>query len=147
MHNLFKPLQPEWDRQLSFIISHQCTSHFKSSISFVYQFELLSTSEQEILLPGIPDGCLDLIFNLNGDLNDCYLIPSPKVRQNFTFRTNTQYFGIRLLPLQSIFSFNLTVGENQSIYIFAFIRYKCGVDSVIREADAPSNNQSAPASC
>ena len=121
MHKLFKPLQPEWNRQLPLIVSRQCTSQFKSSISFVYQFELLSTSEQEILLPGIPDGCLDLIFNLNGDLNDCYLIPSPKVRQNFTFKTNNLYFGIRLLPLQTVVSFNLTVREiNQHTHLPLF---------------------------
>lgn len=111
MQNLFKPVQPEWDYKLSNTYSRESSSLFSSSISFVYQFESYSTSEEEILLPGIPDGCLDLIFNLNGDLNDCYLIPSPKVRQNFTFKTNTPYFGIRLLPLQSVFSFNLTVGE------------------------------------
>ena len=111
MHHLFKPVQPEWNRKLSNIVSRECTSHFKSSIFFVYQFEFRSTCEQEILLPGIPDGCLDLIFNLNGDSNDCYLIPSPKVRQDLLFKANNLYFGIRLLPLQSVFSFDLTVGE------------------------------------
>jgi len=121
LHNLFKPVQPEWNRKLSNIVSRECTSHFRSSISFVYQFEFRSTVEQEILLPSIPDGCLDLIFNLNGDLNDCYLIPSPKARKNLTFKTNNLYFGIRLLPLQSVFSFDLTVGEiNHHTYLSLF---------------------------
>lgn len=111
MKQLFKPIQPEWNGKLSYITTLECTSQFKSSISFVYQFEILSTDEQEILLPGIPDGCIDLIFNLHGDQKDCYLVPSPKARHYLSFKTNTLYFGIRLLPLQSAFSFDIALGE------------------------------------
>jgi len=111
LYHLFKPIQPEWESKLSSFISRECTSIFKSSISYVYQFEFQSTTEQDILLPGIPDGCLDLIFNLNGHVHDCHLIPSPKTRHNFIFKSNNLYFGIRLLPLQSVFSFDLTIEE------------------------------------
>ena len=111
MHKLFKPVQPEWGGKLLNIDTRECTSHFKSSIAYVYQFKCCSTSTQEISLPGVPDGVIDLIFNLDGDMNDCYLVPSPKIRQKLNFKANTLYFGIRLLPLQTAFHFDLTVEE------------------------------------
>lgn len=108
---LFQPIQPEWNRQLSSIQTCKCADIFSSSISYVYEFECISAFEKEIVLPGIPDGCLDLIFNLHEDASDCYLVPSPKIRQSLIFKTNTPYFGIRLLPLQTVFQFDLSITE------------------------------------
>ena len=108
----FQPVQPEWARKLSFLTLRNCTSELAASISYAYEFKYVSPYENEILLPGIPDGCIDLIFNLkDGNELDCLLVPSPKIRQSFAFKSNTLYFGVRLLPLQTAFDFKLTAPE------------------------------------
>ncbi len=80
----------------------------------MYEIKTFLTKDRIIKLPGIPDGCIDLIFNLDGNQRDCFFIPSPKFRQVYSFTPNTNYFGIRLLPLQTFFSFELSLKELNS---------------------------------
>ncbi|MFJ7830927.1 helix-turn-helix domain-containing protein [Peribacillus sp. NPDC097284] len=121
MDTVFKPIQPEWNQRLQHINLLEPTLFLKSSVAYVYQFKVSSNVEPTVLLPGIPDGCVDIIFNMEGDQGDCFLIPSPKIRQAYSFKTNTTYFGIRSLPLQTLFSFVLSMKEiNQYIQLALF---------------------------
>lgn len=121
MKILFEPVQPEWNQKLTNFNMHKPKSFLRNSIAYVYQFKALSTVESTVVLPGIPDGCVDIIFNMEGESQDCFIVPSPKVRHAFIFKTNTTYLGIRMLPLQTLISFDLSLKEiNQYIQLPLF---------------------------
>ena len=123
LHNCFYPIQPEWHIHTERLLKIP-SEPFRSSIAYVYQLNFKMMTGENVLLSGIPDGCIDLIFNLNGDTHDCYIIPSTKERTEFSFNVTHEYFGIRLLPLQMIFSFDMPLSElnsYQKIPLFAVI--------------------------
>lgn len=111
MENLFKPIQPEWMNHLSMFETLRPSAQFQHSIACVYQFQTLPTANQQTILYGIPDGCIDILFNLSNDAEGCYLVPSPKIRQSFKYPGNNTYLGIRLLPLQTLFKFDVSLVE------------------------------------
>lgn len=111
METLLRPIQPEWRKKLEMVEVRIPTAFLKNSIAYVYQFQVQSTTENSVELPGVPDGCVDIILNMAGDLNDCFLFTSPKARTSMAFKTNTTYFGIRLLPLQTVISFAIPIRE------------------------------------
>ena len=111
LKTVFQPIQPEWKYQLSSIESLYPSIHFQNSIACVYQFQPLVDFNHQTIIYGIPDGCLDILFNMDNDETDCYIVPSPKIRQSFTYQSNTTYLGIRLLPLQTLFKFDIPLVE------------------------------------
>lgn len=116
----YVPVQPEWHKNAQHLIKKPSV-YLQHSIAYVYQLNFDNTHESTVLLHGIPDGCIDVVFNLNGDVNDCYLIPSTRERVMFPFNKAHEYFGIRLLPLQTIFPITLplaTLNEIQKVPLF-----------------------------
>ncbi len=112
---LFNPLQPEWNEMnVQSLEISQTSPRFQSSIAYVYKVKTLADSSKKAVLPGIPDGCIDLFFNLDGDYQDCLLVPSPKKRKLIPFNSDSTYLGIRLFPLQSLFSFQVSLKEINS---------------------------------
>ncbi|HWK22954.1 MAG TPA: AraC family transcriptional regulator [Ureibacillus sp.] len=113
---VFHPIQPEWNElNVASLQITQTSPHFQSSIAYVYLLKTLEDDNgKKALLPGIPDGCIDLIFNLDGDYFDCLLVPSPKKRKLITFNPSSTYLGIRLFPLQDLFTFQVSLKEINS---------------------------------
>lgn len=124
---LFNPVQPEWNamnvQSLQFL---QTSPRFQHSIAYVYKLKTLATGRDKVILPGIPDGCIDLLFNLDGDETDCLLIPSPKKRKLLAFNSDANYLGIRLFPLQTLFTFKASLKEinkEDSLPLFSMAPY------------------------
>ena len=105
----FYTLQPEWERISKNFHCKMIPSSLNENIQLIYSFSSTIGYQGILSLPGIPDGCLDIIFNMDGEKNDCYLIPSPKKRMNFQFKTGNSYLGIRLKPLQSVHGFEILI--------------------------------------
>ena len=124
---LFNPLQPEWNERnvQSLQISHT-SPHFHNSIAYVYELKTLASENNHATLPGIPDGCIDLLFNLDGNFSDCVLVPSPKKRKLIDFNANSTFLGIRLFPLQTLFTFEASLKEinrEEAFPLFAVAPY------------------------
>ncbi|MFC7686530.1 helix-turn-helix domain-containing protein [Ureibacillus sp. GCM10028918] len=119
---LFNPLQPEWNEMnVQFLQMSLTSPRFQHSIAYVYKLKTLANVGNKVILPGIPDGCIDLLFNLDGDYSDCLLIPSPKKRKLLTFKADSNYLGIRLFPLQTLFTFQASLKEiNNEIFLPLF---------------------------
>lgn len=112
---LFNPLQPEWNEMnVQSLEISQTSPRFQNSIAYVYKLKTLADGNKKSVLPGIPDGCIDLFFNIDGDYSDCLLIPSPKKRTLIDFKADSTYLGIRLFPLQTIFPFQVSLKEINS---------------------------------
>lgn len=127
LFKLFNPLQPEWNEMnvQSMEIS-QTSTRYQHSIAYVYKLKTLADGKRNVVLPGIPDGCIDLFFNLDGDASDCLLVPSPKKREFIPFRADSTYLGIRLFPLQKLFLFEASLKEinsENSLPLFAVAPY------------------------
>ena len=112
--NLFNPLQPEWDKNLQSIQITKTSPKYRSSIAYVYKLKTEATSNEKALLPGIPDGCIDFVFNLDGIHTECKLVPSPIKRESIYFKANSTYLGIRLFPIQKLFPFQMSLKEINS---------------------------------
>lgn len=112
---LFNPLQPEWNEMnVQSLEISQTSPRYQHSIAYVYKLKTVVNGSKRVVLPGIPDGCIDLLFNLDGDSSDCLLVPSPKKRKFISFCADSTYFGIRLFPLQKLFNFLATLKEINS---------------------------------
>jgi len=111
---LFSPIQPEWHRSLQSLQISKISPPYQSSIAYVYKFKTKFVLNGNVQLPGIPDGCIDLIFNLEGLLSECFLIPSPKKRVLIDLKVDSTYLGIRLYPHQTLFLFQISLKELNS---------------------------------
>lgn len=124
---LFNPLQPEWNEMnVHSLQISQISPRFQHSIAYVYKLKTLTNGGNKVFLPGIPDGCIDLLFNLDGDYSDCLLIPSPKKRIFIALSSNSNYLGIRLFPLQTLFTFQASLKEinnEDSLPLFTIAPY------------------------
>lgn len=111
---LFTPIQPEWHKSLQSLQISKVSAQYQSSIAYVYKFKTKIVLNENVQLPGIPDGCIDLIFNLEGILSECFLIPSPKKRVLIDLKADSTYLGIRLYPHQKLFLFQISLKELNS---------------------------------
>ncbi|MBD8027442.1 helix-turn-helix transcriptional regulator [Ureibacillus sp. 179-F W5.1 NHS] len=117
--NKFNPLQPEWKKNIQSLQMSKTSPPFQNSIAFVYQFKTKGNINENILFPSIPNGCIDLLFHLDGIQSQCLLVPSPKKRTFLPFSAYSTYFGIRLFPLQKLFPFQLSLKEINSEKAFS----------------------------
>lgn len=105
----FYTLQPEWTHPSVEVHTTLIEPLQNENIQSIYYFR--STSDDPCQLTGIPDGCLDLIFNLCGDQRDCFVIMSPAFRRLFFFRAHTPYVGVRLKPFHDVSLFEVPFKE------------------------------------
>ncbi|MFJ8262011.1 helix-turn-helix domain-containing protein [Rummeliibacillus sp. NPDC094406] len=101
----FYPIQPEWQNVFSYY--RQINLPFPASQHIAYMYEFKINSLFDVSIPGIPDACTDLIFCSNGKIESNLVVASPPYRIFRTFESNVIYTGIRLLPQQRIFSFQI----------------------------------------
>ena len=111
---LFNPIQPEWYRSLHSLQISQTSREYQNSIAYVYKLKTKADFNEKVLLPGIPDGCIDFIFDLEGVLSECLLVPSPKKRILIDLKADSTYLGIRLYPHQTLFPFQISLKELNS---------------------------------
>ena len=103
----FNPIQPEWHKALSYYQQIQLPFPTNQHIAFMYEFEISSSS----YLPGIPDACIDFIFCADRKRESNIVVASPPKRVLMKFHKNVRYTGIRLLPQQGIFNFQLPLKQ------------------------------------
>ena len=105
----FNPIQPEWYKALSHYRQVNFPFPTNQHIAYMYEFEISSSSLAYV--PGIPDACIDFIFCSDGKKESNIVVASPPNRVLMKFHKNIRYTGIRLLPQQSIFSFQIPLKQ------------------------------------
>lgn len=105
----FSPIQPEMVKDTNAYV--ECKPQKKSSslISLLYQFKI-SYNEKETL-PVIPDGCIDILFNLDAHEPTAIVAASPTHRREELFNKDELYFGIRLYPEQGTYLLTCSIKE------------------------------------
>ncbi|MFP7494969.1 AraC family transcriptional regulator [Terribacillus saccharophilus] len=105
----FKPTQPEMSMNSSSYHEMQTNQMSETGVSLFYQFK---TAHEEITsLPVIPDGCIDILFNLSSAAPSVMVAASPTQRRLEVFESNTEYFCVRLTADQHILKFTCTIKE------------------------------------
>jgi AraC-like DNA-binding protein len=94
----FSPIQPEMVKGANEYIEFKPHTNDSNLISLFYQFKI-SHSEKGAV-PVIPDGCIDILFNLDALKPTGLVAASPTYRREELFNTDELYFGIRLFPDQ-----------------------------------------------
>lgn len=105
----FNPIQPEWYKALSHYRQVNFPFPTNQHIAYMYEFEISSSSLAYI--PGIPDACIDFIFCADGKKESNIVVASPPNRVLMKFHKNVRYTGIRLLPQQRIFNFQIPLKQ------------------------------------
>lgn len=108
VYSIFNPTQPEMITNCHLYKEFSLKNYEETDVTLFYQF---NTNEHEILTPVIPDGCIDLLFNLNSTTPSAFVAVSPEKRSSELFEKNAEYFGVRLNPLQSKLSFKCSKRE------------------------------------
>ncbi|TWE01095.1 AraC family transcriptional regulator [Neobacillus bataviensis] len=105
----FNPTQPEMKSHCHLYREHQPEKTSAREVSLFYQFKIDRSSPGT--LPIIPDGCIDLLFCFNPSNTFAVIGTSPQHRCSYTFKNDSEYFGVRLLPEQSSFKFKCSTKE------------------------------------
>lgn len=106
---VFNPTQPEMKSHCHLYMEYQPKKTAASEVSLFYQFKIDRSSPGT--LPIIPDGCLDLLFCFNPSNSFAVIGTSPHHRCSYSFQTDSEYFGVRLLPEQSSFKLKCSSKE------------------------------------
>lgn len=107
--SMFNPSQPELKLNCDYYIEHKPVMTLQSQVSLYYQFKTNKSSLG--FLPIIPDGCLELLFSCNPSYPSANVATSPKQRCSYSFKPNSEYFAVRLSPLQSSIVFQCSIKE------------------------------------
>ncbi|WP_112179788.1 MULTISPECIES: helix-turn-helix domain-containing protein [Paraliobacillus] len=105
----YNPTQPEIKRYSEQYIEYKPNQKQSSGVSLFYQFKV--GADQHGILPIIPDGCIDLLFNLHSTNPSAMVAVSPEQRRQDEFIAHTSYFGIRLYPDQGRLFLNCSLEE------------------------------------
>lgn len=107
-YSIFNPTQPEMKSTCLLYKEFSPPNSNEADVTLFYQFK---TKNQDIMTPVIPDGCIDILFKLNYSSPSAFVVVSPEVRGSMLFEENSEYFGVRLNPEQSKFTFKSSVKE------------------------------------
>lgn len=121
--HVFNPVQPEMQSNCSNYLEYKPKNVIQTDISLFYQFKTDNLSQGNI--PIIPDGCLDIIICCNESHPYAILATSPEQRCSYQFEPNSEYFGVRLYPEQTLFSFQCSMKEllqQQQIPLFDILK-------------------------
>lgn len=108
-HIAFYPIQPEWKKFLTRYRQINLPFPVNQHIAYMYEFEILSPLN--VLIPGIPDACIDFIFCSSGLKENNLVVASPPTRIFMEFKSNVIYTGLRLLPQQRIFNYHVPIKQ------------------------------------
>lgn len=109
INSAFNPTQPEMKANCHFYMEYKPDVTSQTDISLFYQFQLNEQSKG--VLPIIPDGCIDLLFNCDPNAPFSVIATSPKQRCSYQFKNNSLYFGVRLFPEQCKLKFRTSMKE------------------------------------
>lgn len=121
--HVFNPVQPEMQSNCSCYLEYKPKTLIQTDISLFYQFKTDNLSHGSI--PIIPDGCLDILFCCNKSYPYAMLATSPEQRCTYQFELNSEYFGVRLYPEQTLLTFRCSMKEmlqQQQIPLFDIVK-------------------------
>lgn len=105
----FYPIQPEIVSYSQFYLEYKPKQLLANEVALFYQFQTSELAPDH--LPVIPDGCIDLLFCCDSSHPTVTLAASPEYRYLYPFKQNCLYFGVRLLPEQTILKLPCSLKE------------------------------------
>lgn len=92
----YVPLQPGFEKGNSYYIENSQRYNNTNSTILYYQFKTNKGLKNSLSV--IPDGCFDILFCCDNKSPFAYIYGSVDEYKKIEFKSDTEYFGLRLLP-------------------------------------------------
>ncbi|NTV91691.1 MAG: hypothetical protein HGA22_15255, partial [Clostridiales bacterium] len=107
--NVFHPYQPFFEIPDDLYVEKRDSKKAVNSIALFYQFMIGDGKTDQLF--AVPDGCIDMIFRCDTDDPKAKVCGTVVKARKVNFEPGIEYFGVRLLPGNSMNLFDLSAND------------------------------------